>query len=93
VDKDDKEPAAIWDHERDMGITGRLLNDQERQQKIKCVLNILPRFVLSVWASRLVLLHLSLLPLELGKSFVQRRLCYGNSSCQCQGSLRGTFMV
>jgi hypothetical protein len=29
------EPRAIWDHERDMGITGRLLNNDEREAKIK----------------------------------------------------------
>ncbi|OCF30574.1 hypothetical protein I316_07775 [Kwoniella heveanensis BCC8398] len=32
--KDDDAPA-IWDHDRDMGITGRLLNDQERSNKIR----------------------------------------------------------
>jgi hypothetical protein len=29
------EPKAIWDHARDMGITGRLLGNEEREAKIK----------------------------------------------------------
>ncbi|WVQ81589.1 hypothetical protein IAT38_003713 [Cryptococcus sp. DSM 104549] len=34
--KDGKDDApAIWDHDRDMGVTGRLLSDQERSGKIK----------------------------------------------------------
>ncbi|ORY29115.1 hypothetical protein BCR39DRAFT_481854 [Naematelia encephala] len=40
--KDD--PPAIWDHARDMGITGRLLNDQERQAKIRDARNLNDRF-------------------------------------------------
>lgn len=35
-----EEPKAIWDHDRDMGITGRLLNNEERQQKIKSVKSV-----------------------------------------------------
>ncbi|RSH95455.1 hypothetical protein EHS25_000547 [Saitozyma podzolica] len=38
------EQAAIWDHDRDMGITGRLLNDQERQAKIKEARGLNDRF-------------------------------------------------
>ncbi|OWT35904.1 hypothetical protein C362_06659 [Cryptococcus neoformans Bt1] len=32
---EDDDAPAIWDHDRDMGITGRLLSDQERSRKIK----------------------------------------------------------
>jgi hypothetical protein len=53
------EQAAIWDHDRDMGITGRLLNDQERQAKIKWVqIHVRadpqggPRTQRQVWAQR-----------------------------------------
>lgn len=30
-----EEEKAIWDHARDMGVTGRLLTDVEREKKIK----------------------------------------------------------
>ena len=36
-DKSKEDAPAIWDHARDMGVTGRLLNDQERSQKIRRV--------------------------------------------------------
>ncbi|KIR58544.1 hypothetical protein I314_05792 [Cryptococcus bacillisporus CA1873] len=32
---EDDDAPAIWDHDRDMGVTGRLLTDQERSRKIK----------------------------------------------------------
>ena len=35
--KDKEEPPMIWDHARDMGVTGRLLNNEERQAKIRYV--------------------------------------------------------
>ena len=35
--KGEKEAPVIWDHDRDMGITGRLLSDHERHAKIRCV--------------------------------------------------------
>ncbi|WVQ93392.1 hypothetical protein IAU59_000461 [Kwoniella sp. CBS 9459] len=41
--KDDDAPA-IWDHDRDMGITGRLLNDQERSAKIRDARGLGDRF-------------------------------------------------
>ena len=31
----DDAPPAIWDRDRDMGVTGALLSDQERAKKIK----------------------------------------------------------
>jgi len=40
--EDDKK--GIWDHDRDMGITGRLLSDQERQAKIKEARGLNDRF-------------------------------------------------
>ena len=42
--KKDEEPAAIWDHARDMGITGRLLSDQERSEKIRQARDLNDRF-------------------------------------------------
>ena len=36
-DKKGEEPKAIWDHARDMGVTGRLLSEQERGEKIRYV--------------------------------------------------------
>lgn len=36
-DKKDEEPKAIWDHARDMGVTGRLLSERERSDKIASV--------------------------------------------------------
>ncbi|WWC91407.1 uncharacterized protein L201_006351 [Kwoniella dendrophila CBS 6074] len=42
--KDDSEPSAIWDHDRDMGVTGRLLTDNERQKKIKDARGLGDRF-------------------------------------------------
>ncbi|WVF65746.1 hypothetical protein IAT40_000478 [Kwoniella sp. CBS 6097] len=41
--KDDDAPA-IWDHDRDMGITGRLLSDQERSAKIRDARGLGDRF-------------------------------------------------
>ncbi|CAD6564107.1 MAG: hypothetical protein TREMPRED_003198 [Tremellales sp. Tagirdzhanova-0007] len=41
---EDKEGPVIWDHDRDMGITGRLLSDQERQAKIREARGLNDRF-------------------------------------------------
>ena len=38
--KDKEEPPAIWDHARDMGVTGRLLNNDERAAKIERVCTV-----------------------------------------------------
>ncbi|WVR09220.1 hypothetical protein IAU60_006283 [Kwoniella sp. DSM 27419] len=43
-DGTDDDAPAIWDHDRDMGITGRLLNDQERQAKIRDARGLGDRF-------------------------------------------------
>lgn len=45
-DKKKEDAPAIWDHSRDMGITGRLLSEKERSDKIRyaCLLfALLPR--------------------------------------------------
>ncbi|ORX38963.1 hypothetical protein BD324DRAFT_618007 [Kockovaella imperatae] len=42
--KEEAEKSAIWDHDRDMGITGRLLSDQERQNKIREARGLNDRF-------------------------------------------------
>jgi hypothetical protein len=34
----------IWDHARDMGVTGRLLSNEERQAKIKDARGLSDRF-------------------------------------------------
>ncbi|WVW79099.1 hypothetical protein I302_101063 [Kwoniella bestiolae CBS 10118] len=41
---DDEDAPAIWDHDRDMGVTGRLLTDNERQKKIKDARGLGDRF-------------------------------------------------
>ncbi|KAK6904527.1 hypothetical protein I204_06870 [Kwoniella mangroviensis CBS 8886] len=41
---EDDEAPAIWDHDRDMGVTGRLLTDNERQKKIKDARGLGDRF-------------------------------------------------
>ncbi|WWD20999.1 hypothetical protein CI109_105480 [Kwoniella shandongensis] len=41
--KEDEAPG-IWDHDRDMGITGRLLSEQERKAKIKDARGLGDRF-------------------------------------------------
>ncbi|WWC73289.1 uncharacterized protein I206_107255 [Kwoniella pini CBS 10737] len=42
--KGDDDAPAIWDHDRDMGVTGRLLTDNERQKKIKDARGLGDRF-------------------------------------------------
>ncbi len=41
--KGEKDGPVIWDHDRDMGITGRLLSDNERQVKIRWVSRIIAK--------------------------------------------------
>lgn len=41
---EDDEPPAIWDHDKMMGVTGRLLTDQERAKKIKDARQLNDRF-------------------------------------------------
>ena len=48
---EDKEGPVIWDHDRDMGITGRLLSDQERQAKIRWVLCQFPGKQILIYAA------------------------------------------
>ncbi|KAL7421464.1 hypothetical protein Q5752_004351 [Cryptotrichosporon argae] len=42
--RDDDEPTAIWDHDKMMGVTGRMLTDSERAQKIKDARGLNDRF-------------------------------------------------
>jgi len=39
-----EDERGIWDHERDMGITGRLMSDKERQTKINEARGLNDRF-------------------------------------------------
>jgi len=39
-----EDERGIWDHERDMGITGRLMSDKERQTKINEARSLNDRF-------------------------------------------------
>jgi hypothetical protein len=39
-----EDERGIWDHERDMGITGRLMSDKERQTKINEAKGLNDRF-------------------------------------------------
>ncbi|WVQ75363.1 hypothetical protein IAR50_004982 [Cryptococcus sp. DSM 104548] len=42
--KNEEDAPAIWDHARDMGVTGRLMTDQERSKKIKDARGLGDRF-------------------------------------------------
>ena len=42
--KDEEDEPAFWDHSKHMGITGRLLSNEERAQKIKDARNLSDRF-------------------------------------------------
>lgn len=45
TDKDEDEgPPMIWDHDKMMGVTGRLLTDQERSKKINEARGLNDRF-------------------------------------------------
>lgn len=41
---EEEEEPAFWDHSQHMGITGRLLTDQEREKKIKDARGLNDRF-------------------------------------------------
>lgn len=41
---EEDEPPAIWDHDKMMGVTGRMLTDQERAKKIKDARQLNDRF-------------------------------------------------
>jgi hypothetical protein len=43
-DDDDAKPAAIWEHERDMSVGGRLLDDRERDRLLKDARTLGDRF-------------------------------------------------
>lgn len=42
--KEEEEPPVIWDHDKMMGVTGRLLTDQERAKKVKDARGLNDRF-------------------------------------------------
>lgn len=42
--KDEEEAPVIWDHDKMMGVTGRLLTDVERAKKIKDARGLNDRF-------------------------------------------------